>query len=126
MSENNADSLLDYLLSASALPLPPAREAEEVVQEILSCLHNPARSSGVTYNLYFGDQWGQPLYAVGLNNDWTEEADAAQLSYALREFLHKHQGWLSNPRCCIGVWRGGAEAILWLSWTFPYSSTMKR
>ena len=66
MSENNADRLTDYLLSASALPLPRAREAEAAVREILASLNDPVRK----------------------------------------------QEWLSNPRCCIGVWRGDVEGIL--------------
>ena len=112
MSENNAGSLFDYLLSASTLPLPRAQEAEDAVQGILLSLSNPARQGGVTYSLYFGDQWGQPLYAVGLNNDWTEVADATQLGYALLNFMREHQEWLSNPRCCIGVWRGNVAGNL--------------
>jgi len=54
-------------------------------------------------------QWRQPFYAVGLNNDWTEDLDPARLEYAFAKFFRTHQAWLKNPRCCLGVWEGSIQ-----------------
>jgi len=104
MPEKNATSLLEYLSAAGNLSLPKPIAREEALQEILSLLNDSARDGGVTYSLYFGDQWGKSFYAVGLNNDWTEDYLPRDWRMRFDRFLRKYQRWLRNPRCCLGVW----------------------
>lgn len=99
-----AETLLDYLTVRNrSLPEPKGRH--EIVRDILRILEIPERSGGITYNLYFGDQWESPFFAVGLNNDMTRIADSIAADTFLLAFLESHADLLARPRCCLGVWQ---------------------
>jgi hypothetical protein len=102
-------SLLDYLADPTAeLPAPQVTEA--VLEAILQVLERPERNGGVTYSLLFGDQWGQPFYAVGLDNDLSLRLDVPDdLREELRAFMERHRELLAHPRCCLGIWKGMSE-----------------
>src|SRR5947208_531718 len=104
-----AKSLLDDLFSDSST-LPRAQGVAKAVTAILHILEQSERNGGVTYNLYFGDQWRQPFYAVGLDNNLSLRLDAPDdLLEELRDFLKRHRELLKHPRCCVGVWMGMTE-----------------
>jgi hypothetical protein len=99
-----ARNLLDYL-STPSLTLPRRRQAARVVREILSILAQPQSDGGATYSLYFGDQMGAPLYAVGLDSNLTKTVAPDELPQALVWFLRAHRELLTHPRCSLGVWQ---------------------
>ena len=105
MPEKTAADFLEYLSSASALSLPAPKQDSEIVAEIQALLDRPERRDGVTFSLYFGDQWEQPFYAVGLDNNQTRTAEPEETAQALASFLKEHRETLLHPRCCLGVWR---------------------
>jgi hypothetical protein len=101
-----AKTLLEYLADP-ATELPQPRAAEEVVQEIQRLLDQPERGGGATYSLYFGDQFGEPFFAVALDNRLTQRLpDPDDLSQAVADFLALHRNLLRHPRCSVGIWTG--------------------
>ena len=117
MSDKVAGSFLEYLSSGSALSLPTPKQDGEIIAEVQGILNAPERKGGVTFSLYFGDQWKQPFYAVGLDNDRTKTANPEETAQALAAFLQSQREMLLHPRCCLGVWRttdaDGVETV-WL------------
>lgn len=65
---------------------------------------------GATYSLYFGDQSGQPFYAVGADTHlsaFLQPLEVFDLYVEVRRFLEKARDLLRQyPRCCIGLWKG--------------------
>src|SRR5690348_778416 len=108
MSNKRARSLLEYLSSPSR-SLPKMRKVVDTVQGILAVLEKPESGGGATYSLYFGDQLGQPFFAVGLDNELTVYPDAESIVEELQAFIEQHCDLLENPRCCIGIWKGVTE-----------------
>jgi hypothetical protein len=86
------------------------QEEEQVIHEILRILGTPERGGGATYSLYFGDQFGEPLFAVGLDNRFTAYPEPESLREKLRLFLKQYRDLWKHPRCCIGIWQGLNEA----------------
>ena len=120
MPDTVAGSLLEYLSSGFALSLPAPKQDSEIISEVQGILHNPERNGGVTFSLYFGDQAGEPFYAVGMDNNLTQHIMLARFSLTKNEetptrdfltenlaaYLARHRQLLINPRCCIGLWEG--------------------
>jgi hypothetical protein len=101
-----AKTLLEYL-AGPATELPQPGPADEVVREILRLLDQPERGGGATYSLYFGDQFGEPFFAVALDNRLTQRLpDPDDLSQAVVDFLELHRDLLMQPRCSVGIWIG--------------------
>jgi hypothetical protein len=116
MATKKALSLLEYLSSPSPT-LPPIQPATRAIREILRLLNNPERGGGVTYSLYFGDQWAEPFYAVGLSNDLTCFVDIDEVEETVTRFIRTYRKLLTHPRCCLGIWQAAdADGIekLWL------------
>ncbi len=105
MSGNVAGTLFEYLFSEVAPSLPALKAAIQAVADMQVILNKPERDGGVTYSLYFGDQFGQPFYAVGLDNNFTWTAEPEALTEALTGFLQARRDLLTHPRCCVGIWR---------------------
>ena len=114
LSQLSANNLLEYLSSLSS-SLPTMHNMEETVHEILTILEKSRNSGGATYSLYFGDQRGQPFFAVGLDNELTVYPDAESIAEELQAFIEQHYSLLQHPRCCIGIWKGlsadGVESL---------------
>ena len=100
-----ARTLFAYLSGESASQLPALQAPPQALAEIQAVFNVPARDGGVTYSLYFGDQWSQPFYAVGLDNNFTWTAEPDALADALPGYLRTHRELLAHPRCCVGIWR---------------------
>jgi hypothetical protein len=100
------NTLLEYLTDPSP-QLPQPRGAEGAAHEILQILAQLEREGGATYSLYFGDQFGEPFYAVALDNRLTQRLpDPVDPSDAILGFLEMHRDLLMHPRCSVGVWTG--------------------
>jgi hypothetical protein len=101
-----ANTLREYLADLS-LALPRLKQARKAVREIVTILEQQEREGGATYNLYFGDQFHEPFFAVALDNRLTQRLrDPGDLFPAIFDFLERNRGLLRHPRCCIGIWRG--------------------
>ena len=86
--------------------------------EVQGILRSPERNGGVTFSLYFGDQAGEPFYAIGMDNNLTQHIMLARFSLTENEetpirnlltenlatYLVRHRQILINARCCIGLW----------------------
>ena len=114
MMEPDAQTFLDYL-SDPQRPLPKPQEDNEVIEAIWRILLLPERAGGATYSLYFGDQFGAPLYATGLHPRLSKRFSLTEwelFQSHLRQFIESNREMLTHPRCCIGIW---VEAgIVWV------------
>lgn len=99
--------MVEYACRQGELRLPEPREVEQAVEEIMQLINLDERDGGVTFSLRFGDQWGQPWYAVGLENYWTRRPRPKDLPTIARWFMQQHYELLSHPRCCLGIWTPG-------------------
>ena len=98
-----ANNLRAYL-SNRKMDLPkPLPEAELAAQ--IRRRHRDRK--GATFNRYFGEMLGQPLYAVSL---YSEPETALVISgrdipvELLERFLRSNSELLSDPRLCVGTW----------------------
>ena len=101
-----ATDLVDYLSDpTTALPEPFA--LDEIVTRIVS-LHR--RNGGATFNLYFGDMSGQPLFAVSVFPEASAvEAGSILSPLPVRGFIQEHHHLLLDPRSNVGTWYNIAE-----------------
>ncbi len=89
-------------LSGSGRTLPPRIEVDEATRHVL-VLH--AANGGSTFNLYFGDLGGKPLYAVSLYPDRSVVVAGASVELGvLRRFVLDNLDLLQDPRVSIGTW----------------------
>lgn len=96
-----ANELKRYL-SQSETELPPQRNIEDAVGEIL---HLHEAYGGSTFNLYFGDQAGQRLYSVSLFPDRSYVVEGREISHEeIEAFIQANSDLLTDPRCCVGTW----------------------
>jgi hypothetical protein len=112
-----AESLLEYL-SIPSPALPSVQPVTRALREILLLLDTPERGGSVTYSLYFGDQWGEPFFAVGLSSDHTCFVEIEEIEETIPRFLRTYQKLLTHPRCCLGIWQAeDADGVekLWLN-----------
>lgn len=96
-----ATDLLDYL-SDPATTLPEPFALDDMAARIVG-LHE--QSGGATFNPYFGDMSGQPLFAVSV----FPEASAVESGFIIspmlvRGFIRQHHHLLLDPRNNIGTW----------------------
>jgi len=103
-SETNpriARNLADYLADASTV-LPEPIDAEEAVAMIAK---QHQENGGATFNLYFGDQIGQQLYAVSVyvERGVRRQGRALPIQF-LKAFFKKNSDLLQDPRNSIGCW----------------------
>ncbi len=101
-----ATDLLDYLTDpVTALPGPLA--LDDIVARLIS-LHR--QSGGATFNLYFGDMSGQPLFAVSVFLEASAVESGPALSpMQVRGFIREHYPLLLDPRNNVGIWYNAAE-----------------
>ena len=113
-----ATDLLDYL-SDPDTALPEPFDVDEMAARLVS-LHRLNR--GATFNLYFGDMAGQPLFAVSVFPERSAVASGLTLSpMQLRGFIRDHSHLLLDPRNNVGTWYNTAEdeTYLDISTTLP-------
>jgi hypothetical protein len=109
-----AETLLEYLADPAA-ELPHRRTRQESVQEILRILEQLEREGGATYSLYFGDQFGEPFFAVALDNRLTQRLpDPGDLAQAIGDFIDLNWDLLISPRCSVGIWAGVNADGAWM------------
>ena len=113
-----AEDLLDYLTDAETV-LPAPQDIEVMVGRILD-LHR--QNGGATFNLYFGDMAGQPLFAVSVFPVVTAVEPARFLSpNVLRQYVRDVERLLRDPRNNVGTWYNPSDASTYLdiSTTLP-------
>ena len=100
MSKAIANTLLEYL-TTSSLSLPVIKGETDIMEEILQIYK---QKGGATFSPYFGDQMGQPFFAVGLDNNLTQFPSLDTFASDIAVFLRANRSLLTHPRCCIGLW----------------------
>jgi hypothetical protein len=95
--------------------LPQPQAVNEAVEEITRILNQPERAGGATYSLYFGDQFGEPFFAVALDNRLTQRLLApVDLGQAIADFIELNWDLLIPPRFSIGIWAGVNADGAWM------------
>ncbi len=95
---------LKTYLSNRRTRLPKPLSVEDAAQHI-ERLH--LQRNGATYSLFFGDMFGQELFAVSL---YPEPETALRLAgenvpaRVFEVFIQANRTLLSDPRLCVGTW----------------------
>jgi hypothetical protein len=96
-----AKTLAEYLRDKRT-KLPPRLDARQAAEQI-AALHEA--EGGVTFNLHFGNQAGQRLFAVSVFPERTRRVPSQQISVELlRAFIQNNTDLLADPRCGVGTW----------------------
>ncbi len=109
--ESTAASLQNYLANAET-SLPAMFSYDTAAEQILLLYQ---ADGGATFNLYFGNQAGQHLYAVCVYPDrsFILDGDAVEME-DLHDYLLANRDLLADPRCCIGVWYSKESGLTYL------------
>lgn len=113
-----ATDLLHYL-SDPATTLPEPYALADMAERI-AALHQ--QNGGATFNLYFGDMSGQPLFAVSVFPDASTVVPGRVISLGvLEQFIKDSERLLHDPRNNIGTWYNAADDSTYLdvSTTLP-------
>ena len=105
------DAFLRFL-SDPAAPLPPRIPLEEAVTQIAT-IHE--RNEGATFNMYFGDLAGKPLFAVGADPRRVRRIAGRIVSREhLRKFIEDNDDLLRYPRYNVGTWFNATDGLTYL------------
>ena len=111
MANEFAENLTAYL-SDDALALPPALDASSLARKAASWLTS---SEGATFNLFFGNMAGQPLYAISLYPERSVVISVEAISEdLLQNFVEDNQDLLTDPRNSLGIWYSNALNAVYL------------
>lgn len=106
-----ANSLKSYLLQPET-ELPPQMEPAEAVENIAR-LHEA--NGGATFNLFFGSQAGEPLWAVSPYESRTRRFRGREITRSrLQAFIRANEDLLKHPTHCIGTWYNEEDGFTYL------------
>jgi len=87
------------------LPVPSQEELVRASQEIAALT---MQNKGATYNLYEGNMAGQPLYAVSVFPERTEEVEEYPGAGRIHEFIQRNLELLRARGFHVGTWYNDA------------------
>ena len=108
-----AAGLADYLADRRT-DLPKAYSSEEAAERVVALFQNSG-GLGATFNLYFGDLSGQPLFAVSPYPEFSDTTPGVEIDQRdLKAFIRKNQALLDDPRNSIGLWYDERQGEVWM------------
>jgi hypothetical protein len=114
-----AKTLIEYLRDGST-GLPTLLNEREAAAQV-AALHQAA--GGATFNLRFGNQVGQQLFAVSLFPERTVILPTRLVRIdALIAFMRRNADLLADPRCCVGTWFDPDDGVTYLDVTLVLPS----
>lgn len=114
-----AKTLIEYLRDERT-ELPALLNESEAAAQI-SALHQTA--GGATFNLRFGNQAGQKLFAVSIFPERTVILPTRLVTVeALVAFIRRNGDLLIDPRCCVGTWFDPDDGVTYLDITLALPS----